>query len=273
MEDELLYKVVISSLILGIIIVISTLVAARPEPERFTELYFSDHQSLDQHSNSGNQKFSFTIHNLEGKDKNYNYQIKVNGQVIKNNTIFVRDTLFSNIREQIKLDIPFDKTKIEVKLHETNQEIHYWVEYSEKEWVKYDGREDGAVSCLPVNTVHKGDYLIAMLLGSPSEEWPKMEVWVNGEKERVFEVKGTWQEYVIYGPVQNDMNIDLIFVNDGALKENNIVVWDRNIFVKHLRSYTSRLNYVYDKNALDCEDLKIGALYWNGALRFKVKAV
>jgi len=270
MEDNSIYNAIIVSLVIGIVIVVTTLVVARPEPERFTELYFNNHQDLDKYSRDGKHEFSFTVHNLEGEDKDYEYEIKVNDRVVRSSSLFVKSEGKVRVNENIQLNIPFDKIKIEVSLPEKNQEIHFWVKYTKHIWMEYEGREDGAVSCLPVNSVEKGDYIIAMLRGSQADGFPIMEVWIDGKKEKEFEVKGPWKEYIVYGPVENGSVIDLAFVNNYGIKEQDELIWDRNIYVKHVRTFNQQIDFIYDKNSWDCEDLKDGDMYWNGALRFRL---
>ena len=136
MRDNSIYNAIIVSLIIGIVIVVITLIIARPEPERFTELYFNNHQELDKYSYRGYHEFSFTIHNLEGEDKEYVYEIKVNDGVIKEESVVVNNEDSAVINESIQLRIPFDKAKIEVNLPEKEQEIHFWVKYSKQKWMK-----------------------------------------------------------------------------------------------------------------------------------------
>lgn len=66
----------IFSLSLGIVIVIITLIVARPEPEEFTQIYIEDFQTLPRFLEP-NQTTSFnvTINNLERKNYTYNYTL------------------------------------------------------------------------------------------------------------------------------------------------------------------------------------------------------
>ena len=131
--------------------------------------------------------------------------------------------------------------------------------------------EEGAISCLPVNKINKGDVIIIRMKGFQADGWPVMEVWINGEKQDEFEVHGSWKEYIVYGPVEDDAVIDLAFVNNFGIEEDDVLVWDRNIYVENVRTLNQYLDYVYDKDEWDCEDLKKGNMYWNGALRFIVE--
>ncbi|MFH1592030.1 MAG: carbohydrate-binding domain-containing protein [Candidatus Woesearchaeota archaeon] len=269
MEDNSIYNAIIVSLIVGIVIVISTLVIARPDPERFTELYFDDHNYLDKYSYDGKHDFSFTIHNLEGERMVYDYEVKVDDEIVKEAGVVIENDGFAEVHENVEISVPFDRAKIEVSLVEKDQEIHFWVEYTDKIWMEYDGKEDGAISCLPANTIKKGDLLIVKMRGAQADGWPVMEVWVNGKKENEIEITGSWKEYLVYGPVENDAIIDLAFVNNYGVKEDDVLVWDRNIYVAHVRTLEKYLEYVYDINEWDCEDLREGDMFWNGALRFR----
>jgi len=73
MEDDSLYNAIIIALIIGIIIVIVTLILARPEPEKFSELYFTDHKSLPKYvsrNTTYNASFLITNHELEPREYN-----------------------------------------------------------------------------------------------------------------------------------------------------------------------------------------------------------
>jgi len=79
MEDDSIYNAIIASLIIGIIVVIITLIVARPEPESFTELYINEHKLLPKYVEDNKEyPFSFTIANHENQNKLYNYSIATN---------------------------------------------------------------------------------------------------------------------------------------------------------------------------------------------------
>ncbi len=270
MEDSSFYNITIVSLIIGIVIVVASLAMARAESERFTELYFTNYQELDKYSN-GKSEFSFTLHNAEGEDKEYNYMIKVNGDEVKEGKIFVEDGGFTNVKEFVILDVPFDEDKIEVSLPEKDQEIHFFVKYLQNDWVVYDNGKESALSCLPITRIKKGDPLVIMLKGSYAQGWPIMQVLVNGVKKYEFEVKGNNEEYVLIDSVEEDMIVDLVFNNDYTVNERGIRIADRNIKVDHIRTFGKFIDYVYDRGKPDCDDLSEGDMWWNGALRFEVR--
>lgn len=75
-EDTSIYKAIIIALILGIIIVIITLIIARPKPETFTELYFNEHEELPKYIKLSKQyNYSFSLANHEKIQTQYNYTI------------------------------------------------------------------------------------------------------------------------------------------------------------------------------------------------------
>ncbi len=270
MEDDSIYNVIIISLIIGIIVVIATLVVAKPEKEKFTELYFNNHENLEEYDYDGEIDFSFTISNFEGEQSEYKYEILVNNQKVKEGNVNVRNNGSAVVNEKVNLDIPFDRTKISVNLPEKDQEIHFWTKFTNKVWLKYEGMEDAAINCLPNNEVNYGDIIIVKMRGSEADGLPLMEILVNGKKENEIYVNEETSEYIVYGPIEEDVIIDLIFVNDYGKKENGEVIADRNIYIYNVRTTNKNLNYVYDKDKLDCEDLREGNMNWNGALRFRV---
>ncbi|MEM4260343.1 MAG: hypothetical protein QXG00_03845, partial [Candidatus Woesearchaeota archaeon] len=75
-EDESIYNAIIIALVIGILIVILTLIIARPKPETFTELYFNNHKTLPKYIIPTKQyNYSFSIANHEKKQTQYNYTI------------------------------------------------------------------------------------------------------------------------------------------------------------------------------------------------------
>ncbi len=75
-DDNSLYNAMIWALIIGIIVVIATLYMTRPEPEKFTELYFNNHQDLPKYIDLDEKhNYEFTIHNLEHQEKEYAFTI------------------------------------------------------------------------------------------------------------------------------------------------------------------------------------------------------
>ena len=58
--------------------------------------------------------------------------------------------------------------------------------------------------------------------------------------------------------------------NYGIKDNEGELVFDRNVYVSDLRAGDKKLNYVYDRNEWDCEDIKDSDRFWNGALRLKV---
>ncbi len=59
-----------------------------PQEEHLTELYFNNHLSLPKLSRAGNKiSFSFTIHNLEGKEMEYPYSVYIKSGTIESPTI------------------------------------------------------------------------------------------------------------------------------------------------------------------------------------------
>ncbi len=132
-----------------------------PEPERLTELYFTDHLKLPSTvARNSSLPISFTIHNIEYQPMSYTYQILEvpdskkeepanpddNGE---NNSMTaippVTETLqpTNNIRKQGVVHLNHDETKqltetvdigdipgrmkIEILLVEKEQPIHFWI--------------------------------------------------------------------------------------------------------------------------------------------------
>ncbi len=102
------------------------------QPERFTELYFEDHDNLPKmiHQN-GNYRFIFTIHNLESRDMEYRYQIYSESlyekTILSHNTVKIKDKNFQSINATMNSLKPV-RTRIGVELLDQNQLIDFWME-------------------------------------------------------------------------------------------------------------------------------------------------
>lgn len=101
-----------------------------PQPETFTELYFTNHLRLPTKVSSGTkQEFSFTIHNLEGKDVRYLYQVVLleggENKLLDTKEVSVPKGEFKNINESFVASVPSDKTRVLVTLPFKEQFIDY----------------------------------------------------------------------------------------------------------------------------------------------------
>jgi len=276
MEDDSIYNAIIISLIIGIIIVIATLIIARPEKETFTELYFENHENLPKYSNPDNYySFKFTIHNVENKDFNYTYRISAfqddKEQIIEENTILIKNNEKETIEKTIKVDVK-DKAKIQVTLTDLDQEIHFFVKSNK--YYPYEGLGDGKIDCLKTIDINENETLAIKAEGSYADGWPVLEIRINGKLINSTEIKEE-KEYKLIPLMENSI-VDLSFVNDYNIKEDNQMVADRNIYVSYVKVGDKMIDVIYDKGkdikAFDCEDTSHNLdMAWNGALRFKTE--
>jgi hypothetical protein len=110
--------------------------ATTVQPETFTELYFENHTSLPSmialnHEN----KFKFTVHNLEYKTMTYPYEVYVkcsdigcNGekQIIDEGKITLKQNEYKTIPESFTLTLPAGKMEVVANLINKNQAIDFW---------------------------------------------------------------------------------------------------------------------------------------------------
>lgn len=255
MEDKEIYNAIIISLVIGIIIVTVTLVVARPEPESFTELYFNNHQDLPKY-NQDAYEFSFSIHNLENKDINYKYQILVDDKIVLFDTIEVKDKEEAVIPVSIEINKDFERARIQVLLPEKDQEIHFWVQ---------------DVGCL--KSYEPGIIEINARRTYCCGEYAKLEVKVNNEKIQEITLRDEYVVYVLSPELKSNDVVDLVFTNDNSLKdENGKLIEDRNVFIDWVKVGNKKIKLLYDRNELDCKDLKDnGNMYWNGGIRFRMR--
>lgn len=104
-----------------------------PEPEKLTELYFEKHLELPNRIEIGKeQKFSFTIHNLEYAETIYAYNISSqdneNLTEIASGEAKLAHEEFKTFDITYQLATASGRTKVSVTLPEQDQQIHFWLE-------------------------------------------------------------------------------------------------------------------------------------------------
>jgi hypothetical protein len=102
-----------------------------PRPERFTELYFNDHNTLPkQISKGGKIKFSFVIHNLEGRAMEYPYIVYFKSPdgltvPIKEGSVAIAAGESRIVEETYTAAFEENKGGIFVELIQKQQKIHF----------------------------------------------------------------------------------------------------------------------------------------------------
>lgn len=104
-----------------------------PEPERITELYFTDHTKLPTTYVPGKQQIvPFTVHNLEYKPTSYSYSVTQTSEdglqstVLATGTFKIESTKYMTSSPPINLSDFGKRSKITVHLN-TSESINYWV--------------------------------------------------------------------------------------------------------------------------------------------------
>ena len=105
----------------------------KPQPERFTELYFENHTNLPKNIIIGKaNSFSFTIHNLEYEKTAYLYKVYAESEGIKqefdSNSVTLNQDESRTITENFVILVPITRPKIVVLLTEKNQSIDFWID-------------------------------------------------------------------------------------------------------------------------------------------------
>ena len=106
---------------------------SKAQPETFTELYFEDNLHLPSEVIPGHPYFfQFTLHNLEGKDMEYPYEVYIEvGQdklIFDKGTVFVKENDYKTIQERFATSSVLPKSEIVVDLINKNQQIDFWIE-------------------------------------------------------------------------------------------------------------------------------------------------
>ncbi len=118
-----------------------------PRPERLTELYIKDHQTLPSlYTPDVPQSFQFTIHNLEYRQTNYQYQITAagsnktivlqkNSAKLNHNQSFTAEPAFAlpDMGDRVKISATITFKGIEPGQDQPayqQQSIYFWLERS-----------------------------------------------------------------------------------------------------------------------------------------------
>ncbi len=105
----------------------------KAQPETFTELSFADNLHLpSQVIPRQPYFFQFTLHNVEGKDMEYAYEVYVEvGQdrlIFDKGTVFVKENDYKTIQERFATASVLPKSEMVVDLINKNQQIDFWID-------------------------------------------------------------------------------------------------------------------------------------------------
>jgi uncharacterized membrane protein len=108
-----------------------------PQPERLTELYYVNPNSLPSTYTPGvNQKFGFTVHNVEYRNTDYTYQIEEENQAgsqtvtLQQGSFWLSQNQYKTIDENVNLSDLGPRVQIVVNLSNVNESIDYWANRS-----------------------------------------------------------------------------------------------------------------------------------------------
>ncbi len=104
----------------------------KAQPEAFTELYFEDNLHLPARVIPKHPYFfQFTIHNLEGRDMEYSYEIYIEVRRDKLNfdkgKVFVKENDYQTFQESFTTTSILPKGEVIVALINKNQQIDFWI--------------------------------------------------------------------------------------------------------------------------------------------------
>ena len=110
--------------------------ATTVKPETFTELYFENHLQLPANiSYNQENKFAFTVHNLEYKTITYPYEVYIKcsdvgclgeKQIIDEGKITLKHDEYKTIPESFTLTTPTGRIEVVTNLINKNQQIDFW---------------------------------------------------------------------------------------------------------------------------------------------------
>ena len=109
------------------------ILATKMKPQVFTELYFENHLSFpDKITLFKENNFKFTIHNLENKDMEYQYEVYIDTdgekQIIHMGSVLIKYNEYETIAVDFIIKAPMQRSKVVVNLINKNQQIFFWIE-------------------------------------------------------------------------------------------------------------------------------------------------
>ena len=110
-----------------------SIAAGKAQTETFTELYFEDNPHLPSKVIPRHPYFfQFTLHNLEGKDMEYPYEVYTQvGQdkfLFDKGTILLKENDYKTIQERFATVAVLPRSEIVVELVNKHQQIDFWIE-------------------------------------------------------------------------------------------------------------------------------------------------
>lgn len=102
--------------------------ATTKQPERYTELFFSDPRTLAKTFSAGSPvTVAFSLRNHEGRPRSYTYSVAVDGRRVRTGrTPLVADSAEVTESETVRIDTTAGQAEVEVVIPETQQRIHFW---------------------------------------------------------------------------------------------------------------------------------------------------
>ena len=133
MEEDKIYNILIIASVIGIVAILTMIIAFNPD-NNYTELYFET-PLPDQVELNKDYSFSFSIHNLEGKEMNYAYTVYIEYysplnkitsiETINSNSVNLAHDEIATIPSNINIEEDFTTARIVVESN--NQQIYFEV--------------------------------------------------------------------------------------------------------------------------------------------------
>ncbi|HII29848.1 hypothetical protein COT48_05845 [Candidatus Woesearchaeota archaeon CG08_land_8_20_14_0_20_47_9] len=274
---------------IAIVIAFSTI-----RPPEVTELYFDNHTALPVF-NSGLARFTFAIHNMEGRSMNYEalvsyaYEEGNESRSVNVTTIseLVRNMETASLNVEVPLREGVERARINVGLLSKNQNIGFWTEHSERP-LYYEGTGVGSADCILNHTAMISDSegagqitsVFIKARGEPAlDEWPRMRLWVDGRvvgSAIVASENYSLYEFPLAGLEEGLHVIDVEFTNDYSYRASGYSE-DRNLFIEGIVIGSAWIEpgiteFGRGRDAFDCRNAIEGMqLYSNGVMRFALR--
>ena len=116
----------------SLVVLVGAFSLLKPQPERYTELYFDQPATLPSVWPAKPVGFAFHVHNVEGRPVTYHYTVLETSATGVQTTVQAGQLALASDAAQdvaVQLALPVAKTRTEVTvvLPDQQQQIHFWI--------------------------------------------------------------------------------------------------------------------------------------------------
>jgi hypothetical protein len=116
----------------GLAVLLGVFTFLKPQPERYTELFFDQPQQLPSVWPAKPVAFAFHLHNVEGRTTTYNFVVLETTaagtqSMVKSGQLTLASNGAQDVPVQLAVPVAKTRTEVTVVLPDQQQQIHFWI--------------------------------------------------------------------------------------------------------------------------------------------------